>query len=188
MMSLPAVEFTATVELLDGRRVSLRPLRGDDAEAVAALHRNLSSYDRFLRFFTLSPAHLDELVRMLIEPAAGQYALGAFDVQRLVGVANFAVSDDPTVADIAILVAHEDHLCGVGTALLRCLAEIAENQGIRRFVADILADNRLMFKVISDLGWPYERSSCGPVCRLEFELPQHRPGTISLIEVPQQGA
>ena len=145
---------TATRQLLDGRLVSLRRLDADDAEAVVALHQSLSDHDRYLRFFTLHPVQLDELVGKLTEPDIGQYALGAFDADRLIGVANYAVSGDPTVADIAIVVAHEDHLRGVGTALLRRLAEIAGTHGIRRFVADILADNRLMIKVMSDLGWP----------------------------------
>lgn len=187
-MSRQAADFAATCQLLDGRWISLRPLGADDTEAVVALHRNLSSYDRYLRFFTLSPAQPDELVGTLIEPADGRYALGAFDGRRLIGVANYAVSNDPTAADIAILVEHEDHLCEVGTALLRNLAEIAENHGIRRFVADILADNHLMFKVMSGLGWPCERLSHGAVCRLKFQLPHRGHGAASAAsEVARQG-
>ncbi|MGB9223584.1 GNAT family N-acetyltransferase [Mycobacterium sp.] len=170
-MSPQAAECTATCELLDGRRVLLRRLGTDDAEVVAALHRNLSDYDRYFRFFTLTPVHLSELVGALLEPAVGRCALGAFDGDRLIGVANYKVASDPTVADIAVVVANEDHLCGVGTALLRRLAEIAETRGVRRFVADILADNDVMLKVASDLGWRRERSSQGVVCHLEFELP-----------------
>jgi GNAT superfamily N-acetyltransferase len=183
MMRSPAAEVMATCQLLHGRLVSLRRLRADDAEAVVALHQNLSDHDRYLRFFTLNPVQLDELVGKLIEPGVAQYALGAFDADRLIGVANYAVSDDPTVADIAVVVAHEYHLHGVGTALLRRLAEIAETHGIRRFVADILADNRLMIKVMTDLGWPSERLSYGAVCRLEFELPNCRPDTLNAIQV-----
>lgn len=29
----------------------------------------------------------------------------------------------------------------------------------------------MMIEVVSDLGWPSERLSCGAVCRLEFKLP-----------------
>lgn len=115
-MGSPAAEVTATCRLLDGRLVSLRRLGADDAEAVVALHQNLSDHDRYLRLLTLHPVQLDELVDKLIEPGVGRYALGAFDADRLIGVANYAVSDDPTVADIAIVVAHEEHLHGVGTA------------------------------------------------------------------------
>jgi len=125
-------ETTATCELLDGRQISLRPLDTEDAEAVAELHRHLSDHDRYFRFFTLNPAHLDELVRKLTEPTVGQYALGAFDGDRLIGVANYMVSADPAVADIAILVAHEDHSHGVGTMLLKRLAQIARAHGSRR--------------------------------------------------------
>src|SRR4029077_2038927 len=78
-MGSQAAETTATCELLDGRQISLRRLDIDDAEAVAALHQHLSDHDRYFRFFTLNPAHLDELVSKLIEPTVGQYALGAFD-------------------------------------------------------------------------------------------------------------
>ncbi len=180
-MTPPAVQFTATRELLDGRRVLLRRLGTDDAEAVAALHRNLSDYDRYLRFFTLSPVNSNELVSALLEPAVGQYALGAFDGDRLIGMANYKVAADPTVADIAMVVANEDHLCGVGTALLRSLAEIAETRGVRRFVADILADNHLMLKVASDFGWPGERSSQGAVCHLELDLPRCGPGASNAV-------
>jgi GNAT superfamily N-acetyltransferase len=186
-MGSPAAADTATCRLSDGRLVSLRRLVADDAQAVVALHQSLSDHDRYLRFFTLHPVQLDEFVGKLIEHSAGQYALGAFDADRLVGVASYAVSDSPTVADIAIVVAHEDHLHGVGTALLRRLAEIAETHGIRRFVADILADNRLMIKVMSDLGWPSERLRYGAVCRLQFELPNFGPDASDAIEVREQG-
>jgi GNAT superfamily N-acetyltransferase len=171
-MGSQAVESTATCQLLDGRQVALRRLEADDAEAVAALHRHLSNHDRYFRFFTLHPAHLDELVSKLIDPTAGQYALGAFDGDRLIGVANYAISADPTVADIAILVAHEDHSHGVGTALLKRLAQIARAHGIRRFAADVLAVNHLMLAVFSDLGWPREPTGCGTVLHLNIDLPE----------------
>lgn len=166
-------EYTATCRLLDGRHVLLRRIGADDAEAVAALHQHLSDHDRYLRFFALSTAQLDQLVSKAVEPAAGRYALGAFDGDRLIGMANYAVADDDsTVAEFAIVVAGGEHLHGVGTALLRHLAQIAESHGIQRFAADILAENRLMFKVLFDLGWPYKRLTSGPIRHLEIELPE----------------
>jgi GNAT superfamily N-acetyltransferase len=167
------VEFSAKVQLLDGRDVSLRRISADDADALLTLHQHLCDRDRYLRFFTLRPARLDQLVSELIEPASGQYALGAFDGDRLIGVANYVVSDDPSVAELAMLVAHEDHLQGTGTALLKHLSQIARNHGIRYFVADIMAENHLMFEVLSDLGWPRRRLAKGMVVRVQVELPDH---------------
>lgn len=162
---------TATSQLLDGRLISLRRIDSNDAEAVVALHQRLSDHDRYFRFFTMHPAHLDQLVKTLIEPKDGQYALGAFDGDRLLGVANYTVGADPTAADIAIVVAHEDHSLGVGTALLQRLAHIARAHGIRRFVADVLAQNHLMLAVLSDFGWPRERSNFGSILHLDISLP-----------------
>jgi len=176
-----AADYAATCRLLDGRLASLRRLAPDDAEAVAALHRNLDDRDRYLRFFTLSSAHLDQLVEELTEPGVGQCAVGAFEGDRLIGVANYAVSTDPTVADIAVVVANKEHSHGVGTALLRHLAEIAVAHGIRRFAADVLAENHLMFQVLFDFGWRRTRLSCGAVSHMEFELPDCRPSASTAV-------
>ena len=87
-MSNHPVECAAKAQLLDGRLVSLRRLTADDAEAVVALHHHLTDHDRYFRFFTLHPVDLDQLVCKMTEPAHGQYALGAFDGDLLIGVAN----------------------------------------------------------------------------------------------------
>jgi GNAT superfamily N-acetyltransferase len=172
MMSNQLTEFAATAQLLDGRLVSLRRLSADDTEAVMALHQHLSDYDRYYRFFTMQPVQLDELVGKLTEPVHGRYALGAFDADRLIGVANYiVVRDDPRVAEIAIAVAHEDHSLGVGTALLKHLAQIARAHGIGRLVADVLGENHLMLMVLLDLGWHCEPLDYGSVHHLEIELP-----------------
>jgi GNAT superfamily N-acetyltransferase len=171
-MSNQLVEFSATAQLLDGRNVSLRRLCADDAEAVMTLHRHLSDHDRYFRFFTMNRIDLDQLVGKMTEPADGQYALGAFDADRLTGVANYmVVHDDPKAAEIAVAVAHEDHSFGVGTALLKHLARIARAHGITRFIADVLGESALMFMVLSDLGWHCKPTDCGTVRHVEFELP-----------------
>jgi GNAT superfamily N-acetyltransferase len=171
-MGDPAVEFAATARLLDGRVVSLRCLGADDAEDVMTLHQHLSEHDLYFRFFTLQPAPLRELVVKLTEPADGLCALGAFDADRLIGVAHYVlVRDDPKAAELAIVVAHEDHSLGVGTALLKQLARIARAHGIERFIADVLGENHLMLMVVYDLGWRCAPADYGSVRHLEIELP-----------------
>jgi L-amino acid N-acyltransferase YncA len=83
--------------------------------------------------------------------------LGAFESGTLVGVANYVVCGKPATAEVAIVVAHHDHLRGVGTGLLRRLAQIARANGIQHLVADVLTTNHLttkhlMFKVLRDAG------------------------------------
>jgi hypothetical protein len=90
----------AAVNLIDGRRVSLRRLGAEDTDAVLALYEQLPERDRYLRFFTTHPANLDQFARRLTEPDSGWCAIGAFDAGRLIGVANYVVADDdPHVAE-----------------------------------------------------------------------------------------
>ncbi|MFZ1178615.1 MAG: GNAT family N-acetyltransferase [Mycobacterium sp.] len=183
-MSDQAVEVVATARLLDGRLVLLRRLSADDSDAVLTLHQHLSDHDRYFRFFTLQPAQLHELVGKLTERADGLYALGAFDADRLIGVAHYVVAgEDPKVAEIAIVVAHEDHALGVGTALLKHLAPIARARGIGRFIADVLGENHLMLTVFFDLGWLCRPMDDGSIRRLEIELPEFNEAPPSAVEV-----
>jgi GNAT superfamily N-acetyltransferase len=177
-MSDQFVELEGSAGLLDGRVVSLRRLGAEDAESVLQLHQHLSDNDRYYRFFTLHPVQLDEIVGELTEPAHGRCALGAFDDDRLIGVANYiVVCDDPKAAEFAIAVAHEDHSLGVGTALLNHLARVARAHGIGRFIADVLGENRLMLMVVFDLGWRCEPAGYGSVRHLKIELPDFAADT-----------
>ncbi len=172
----PGAESVKKARLLDGRLVSMRRLDAGDADAVYALHQHLSDHDRYFRFFTLQPVGLQELVGKLTEPADGLCAVGAFDTGGLIGVAHYTVGcEDPGVAEVAIVVTHEDHSLGVGTALLRHLGQIARAHGIGRFVADVLGENHLMLTVFFDLGWPCEPVGDGSVRHLVIELPDEFP-------------
>ena len=91
--------------------------------------------------------------------------------------------EDPKVAEIAIVVAHEDHALGVGTALLKHLAPIARARGIGRFIADVLGENHLMLTVFFDLGWLCRPMDDGSIRRLEIELPEFNEAPPSAVEV-----
>ncbi len=164
-------ESVTTARLLDGRLATMRFLREDDADAVYALHDRLSDHDRYFRFFTLRPVGLREVVGALTGQADGVCAVGAFDSGRLLGVAHYTVgAADPETAEVAVLVAHEDHSRGVGTALLNRLTEIARSHGVRRFVAEVLGENHLMLTVFSELGWRCSPTGECSVRHLEFPL------------------
>ena len=75
----------------------------------------------------------------------------------------YAQENDTDVADVAV-VAHQDHLRGVATAMLRHLAEAARRSGIRYFVVDVLTENHAMNKVVRDAGWPSEWISATLFC------------------------
>jgi GNAT superfamily N-acetyltransferase len=165
------VDQVFTVTLRDGATVSLRRLGSPDMDAVIALHGALSDRELYLRFFTMHPAYLKTLAGKLTDGDDANYALGAFESGTLIGVANYVKCGKPATADVAIVVAHEDHLRGVATVLLRRLAQIARNNGIQHLVADVLATNHLMFKVLHDAGLhPQHKRYDSGVVHLNIDL------------------
>lgn len=160
----------AHVKLDDGADVAIRVLQPGDTDRVVALYQSLTDEECYFRFFTLHPAHLQNWARSLTEPSPDQCAIGAFDLDALLGVANYITCDRPGYAEVAVVVAHDEHLRGVGTALLQFLGEMAVHKGIHHLVADILAENHLMLRVLTDSGWCCHRHLDGSVMHVEIDL------------------
>lgn len=164
------MESDSTAELLDGSVVTLRRLTPEDADSIVRLYETLTDDERYYRFFTMRPAHLQALARSIAECREDQCSIGAFGSGKLLGVANYFACKDPGYAEVAIVVAHSEHLRGVGTALLRRLGETARQNGLHHFVADVLAENHPMLQVLSDGGWPCTRHLEGSVLSIEIDL------------------
>ena len=163
-------EFATTAKLLDGAAVTIRRLNPDDYDAVVSLAITLSDEERYQRFFTVHPTYIGEWALSLTTPAVGVVALGVIEDADLIGVANYAELPRPGYAEIAVVVAHEQHERGVGTALLRALGQLAREAGQHRFVADVLFENYAMRRVINDAGWPITQHRDGSVLSMEFDL------------------
>jgi GNAT superfamily N-acetyltransferase len=159
-----------TVELLDGSAVTVRRLDKRDIEAVTELHSQLTDQEQYMRFFIVHPVSIKELTEKLVACDRCHYALGAFDSGRLIGVANYVAASNQDVAEVAVAVAHHDHLRGVATVLLRRLAEVAAGHGIRRFTADVLATNFALLNVLSDAGWRHTTRFDGSVLNIQMDL------------------
>ena len=169
-MSSQPVDDASQATLLDGSVATIRRLESSDFDQIVQLSETLTDRDRYLRFFTMHPADLEAWARSLTERSSERYSLGAFDSGRLIGVANYATCRTPGDAEVAVVVAHDEHLRGVGTALLRQLGLVARRNGLHHFVADVLAENYLMFKVMSDAGWPSTRHLDGSVLHIDVDL------------------
>jgi len=166
-MAVPARQALLT----DGRMVSIRPLTTADGAAVLHLHEQLPERDRYLRFFTLGSAHLAAFAtRLTTADDAHRGALGSFVDGALVGVAHYEVLDDPAQAEVALVVNHTIQAHGVGTLLLEHLMSLARDRGVRRFVAEVLAENRRMVDVFVNSGLAVSIHHDGPVLHLTMPL------------------
>lgn len=156
----------STALLADGAMVTVRLLRTADLDVVVDLHRRLNERDRYLRFFTSHPANLEKLARTVVDGPG----MGAFRGDELVGVAHYRLLPAGDSAEVALAVDGTAQAHGVGTLLLEHLVSLALAQGVRRFVAVVLAENARMVRVFSDLGLPCTISRGGPEREVELIL------------------
>jgi len=131
------------LRLVDGRSVTIRPMRPHDAALQQAFVRNLSADARYHRFLSpireLTPAMLQRLmqadVALLAEAAAG--------APVAVAEARY-VLDAAGDGEFAIAVADDWQGLGLGRLMLERLECVARANGVRRLVGDTLRVNRAM--------------------------------------------
>lgn len=122
----------------------VRPVRPDDAPRLVRLHGRLSPETIYKRFHspmpTPSPALIEHLANV---DGDDREALVVTLADEIIAVARWdCYEDDPSTAEIAILVEDAWQGHGVGTVLLAELAAAATEVGVDRFDALVLSDNR----------------------------------------------
>ena len=143
-----------SVTLADGSKVVMRPIEPGDRATLAAAHVRLSPESQYRRYFGAKPRlsrdELDYLTRvdhraheaiLAIDPVSGD----------AVGVARY-VRTDPGVAEPAFVIAEEWRRRGLAGLLLEALAERAQDEGIERFEAPVLAGNPEAIGLLARLG------------------------------------
>ena len=165
-----------TVELRDGSQVWVRPIEPGDKVQLAAAFDHLSEDSRYRRFLHpikhLSPRDLVYFTEVDHHDHEALIALDAND-QEVVGVVRCIRSQaDPDEAEFAIAVVDEWQGRGLGTQLLVRLMRRARAEGVRRFTALMLSDNREALELVEHLVPSLSRRSSSGVMELVFELPQ----------------
>jgi GNAT superfamily N-acetyltransferase len=173
--SQEARHYLAEERLLDGRPVVLRAIRAEDKEGLRKGFQRLSERSVYLRFFQakkdLTEQELRYFTELDFESHVGLLAiLTENGEERGIGVGRYIVEPGTGAAEIAFVVDDSHHGQGVGTLLLRHLARIARAQGLERFHAYVLFDNKQMLEVFEHAGFPMERALQGNVIRVSLAL------------------
>lgn len=166
-------ELSRSLELPDGATLRLRPIRPDDEPRLVELFHRLSSrtvFQRFFRTYDRLPEHwyrqfanVDYRTRLAL--VAEDHRAGG----SLRAVARYEPGEAPGTTEIAIVVEDGWQGRGLGTLLLDALLAAAEARGLRRFTADVLADNRAMLRVLSQVADVRRRELESGVLAIEFE-------------------
>ncbi|RBY88011.1 GNAT family N-acetyltransferase [Blastococcus sp. TBT05-19] len=169
----PPPGWEADIVAADGGTVHLRPICPDDAEGLTGLMERSSDQTRYYRFFgpmkRLSDrdlhrfTHVDHDKRVAFVVLLGEQVIAVGRYDRYPG------TDD---AEVAFLVEDAHQGRGLGSVLLEHLAAAGRERGIRRFVAEVLAQNSKMVRVFRDAGYKPERSYEDGVVHLTFPIEQ----------------
>ena len=163
--------WASDVVLGDGETAHIRPIRPSDAAALAAFHRRQSAESIYRRYFSPKPELSDaELEHFTDVDFVDRVALVVERLGEFIAWASYERWTGRDDADAAFMVDDEHQGKGIATLLLEHLAAIARSNGIVRFTAEVLADNRAMLAVFSRAGWPVERRFESGVVDLDFPL------------------
>ncbi|MBA3505222.1 MAG: GNAT family N-acetyltransferase [Betaproteobacteria bacterium] len=145
-------ELEAEVQLADGTRLLVRPIRPEDAELERIFVASLSEQTRFFRFFyrlhELTPAMLARFTQVDYGRELALLALTedmlASEGTAIVGIARYIANPDHESAEFAVVVGDAWQGRGVGTMLLERLIAAAKRHGFKRLQGAVLRANEAM--------------------------------------------
>lgn len=159
----PTSETELTVR---GRRLRLRPIRTDDAEALVDMGLKSTPDDLRLRFFGSVRPMVGPLTSLLTEFDRGRHiAVAAYDPAAdadaegggILGVVRLIMPADPPAGapregEFAIMVRSDQAGHGLGRCLMQQMLGWARARGLARVHGEILAENKRMLRLAKAFG------------------------------------
>jgi len=165
------VRFVHHWQLQDGRVVTLRPIRPEDARIEEEFVRSLSAESRYFRFMdTLRELTPQMLVRFTQIDYDREMAFVAVidegDREVEIGVARYVTNPDGQTCEYGLVVTDLWHRHGLGRKLMELLIEVARARDLKSMVGHVFAQNGGMLELCSELGFVIGPSPDDPMLRL----------------------
>lgn len=149
-------EWERQLQLKDGWKVCVRPMRPDDEPAIIRLLQNVSREDLRLRFFHSVKEFSHQFVGRLTQlDYARAMAFVALDPvsKEVIGVVRLHSDSRYETAEYAILLRSELKGKGLGWALMQLLIEYARAEGLKSLYGEVLNENTTMLEMCRELGF-----------------------------------
>lgn len=160
MSTMDATEMDETeVVVGDGRILRLRPIRTDDAQALADMGLRSTPEDLRLRFFAAVRPMVGSLTTLLTEFDRDRHiAVAAYDPQAraddkgILGVVRLVLAPEKPEGEFAIMVRSDQSGYGLGHVLMEQMLGWARDRGLARVRAEILSENKRMLRLAREFG------------------------------------
>ena len=163
-------EMTRLLTLDDGARLTLRPIRPRDGDALIALVERLSDEDARLRFRggikRLPKEWAGRLSQIDYDREIALVADGGAD--GIWGVARMAADPEGLTGEFALLVRTDRQLHGLGRQLMAALIEQSRLRGLKTLWGEVMAENSRMLDLAKALG--FERRPAADVSLVRVTL------------------
>jgi acyl-CoA hydrolase/GNAT superfamily N-acetyltransferase len=156
-----------------GETVLVRPVRMSDEAALQDMFYTLSSQSIYQRFLCHKASHPDAEMRQLVDSDyTASMGLVVCDPEagELIGMARYDVDPATLLGDIGFAVRDAWQRRGVGSLLMRRMAETGRANGLTGFHAEVLASNRGMLMVFQQSGLCVQSQFDGSVYHLEMRF------------------
>jgi acetyltransferase len=156
----------------DGTRLTIRPIRPEDATIEQEFVRRLSPESRYFRFMQavseLTPQMLVRFTQIDYDREMALIAVRDNDdgIELQVAVARYTVDPDRRGCEFALTVADEWQGQGIGYHLMSELMEVARGRGLARIHGEVLANNHTMMGLMRRLGFEARTSPDDPDIKL----------------------
>ncbi len=169
-------EWLGEFALTNGALVRFRRVQADDEPLIAAAINSSSRETLLHRFFSpIRAVAPDQLRRMLEFDATRETCvvgvLENHSARRIICGARYVKLVRPRAAEIAITVHDDFQHSGLGTQLLRLLAQLAWADQLEWFEAEVLSTNQKMLKLVRKLAGDQARGQwTGDVYHVEIPI------------------
>jgi acetyltransferase len=160
-----------------GERLTIRPIRPEDAAQHAAFFARLSPEDVRFRFFTtmreLSPEMIARLTQIDYDREMA-FAAVRESTGETIGVSRLVMESGGQSGEFAVIVQPDAKGKGVATRLMQRIIDWARMRGMHQVAGQVLADNAPMLSFVRHLGFTVRRMADEPDVmdvRLNIEEP-----------------
>lgn len=152
-----AATHSAKERLRDGRTIEVRALRPDDREDMLAAIGRTSPQSLRRRFFVpkrgFSETELAFFMNIDFDNHVALVAQIDEDGRPSIAGGGRYIVVQPGQAEIAFVVVDAYQGLGIGAALMRHLARLARDAGLKELIAEVLPENIAMLKVLGKFGF-----------------------------------
>jgi acetyltransferase len=152
------------IDLVDGSRVTIRPIRPEDAVIEREFVNGLSEQSRYFRFMYALPEITPELLSRFTQIDYDRDMALIATIMRdgkeiQVGVARYNTMSDPASCEFAIVVADDWQNKGIARSLMADLVRAARSRRFTRMLGTVLKKNTRMIEFSRALGFEMEAST-----------------------------